>query len=323
MKLRSAIVAGSLVATAGAIGIAVPAYADLTTTCVGTGGPVTVPNDLVVPANKSCWLDGTIVQGDVRVGKNADLVAEGVTIEGNVQVAQNGYFDADESMVEGSVNATNAYGAYVVASEVGRAVTVRGDTTTYGFVYALESRVGGRLLSDGPEEAVVDGSWIGGNVVSDGTRYTDVYDSTLEGALTVTGSPMGAVFCASEVDGNVSYSGNSEALQIGASGPLVPCEGASYFGGNVDISDNTGTTVVSNTIIRGDLSGEGNDPAPVGENNRVRGTMSGQFADLPAPTASQLGSGRMAERADQVVAKAEARRAEATAQAQQAGKAGL
>lgn len=324
MKLRSAIVAGSLAATAGAVGLAAPAHADLTTTCVGIAGPVTVPNDLVVPANKSCWLDGTIVQGDVRVGKNADLVVDGARFEGNVRVAANGYFDADGSTVEGSVHGTKAYGAYLADSEVSRALTMRGDgTPTYGFVYVLDSRVGGRLISDGPEEVVVDGSRIEGNLVGDGTRYTDVYDSTLEGALTVTGNSKGAVFCASEVDGKVRYSGNSDALQIGAPGPIIPCEGVSYFGKSVDISDNTATTVVSNTIIRGELSGTGNDPAPVGENNRVRGAMTGQFADLATPPAAQLRSGKPADRAGELVTEAGERRAEATAQAEASGRAKL
>lgn len=327
MKLRSGIVASSLIATAGiagAVGVAVPAYADLTTTCVGTAGPVTVPNDLVVPANESCWLDGTTVQGDIRVGKNADLVVDGASFEGNVRVASNGYFDADGSTVEGSVNGSDAYGTYVANSEVGNAVTMRGDgTPSYGFVYVLDSRVGGRLVSSGPEELVVDGSRVEGQVVGDGTRYTDVYDSTLEDRLTVTGNAKGAVFCASEIDGDVRYAGNSDALQVGASGPIVTCDGVSYFGGNVDISDNKATTVVSDTIIRGDLSGTGNDPAPVGENNRVRGAMTGQFEDLQVPPAGQLRMGLPADRTAELAAAAEARRAEATAQAEAAGRAKL
>jgi hypothetical protein len=46
----------------------------------------------------------------------------------------------------------------------------------------------------------------------------------------------------------------------------------------VDVTDN---------IIRGDLTGSGNDPAPTGADNRVRGEASGQFAEL-APAARTM-----------------------------------
>jgi hypothetical protein len=80
--------------------------------------------------------------------------------------------------------------------------------------------------------------------------------------------------------------------------------------------------VVSNNIVAGNLSGEGNDPAPTGENNRVRGTIGGQFVDLQAPAALQ----RMAapqDRSDQVADEAAQRRAAAKSEASASGDAKL
>jgi hypothetical protein len=52
--------------------------------CRGTIGPTTVDN-LRVPQNASCTLNGTKVQGTVKVENGARLVASGVRVIGNVQ----------------------------------------------------------------------------------------------------------------------------------------------------------------------------------------------------------------------------------------------
>jgi hypothetical protein len=58
------------------------AGADLVTYCVGTGGAVTVPNDLYVPTGESCALTGTTITGNVSVAASANLVVTGVHIDG-------------------------------------------------------------------------------------------------------------------------------------------------------------------------------------------------------------------------------------------------
>ena len=52
--------------------------------CAGTLGSITVDN-LRVPAGKTCKLNGTRVQGTIKVENNATLVATNVRVVGNVQ----------------------------------------------------------------------------------------------------------------------------------------------------------------------------------------------------------------------------------------------
>ncbi|MFD2080607.1 hypothetical protein SAMN05421678_107141 [Actinopolymorpha cephalotaxi] len=323
MKLRSAIAATSLVA-AGGIAFAMPANADLVTSCVGEGGAVTVPGDLVVPAGKACWLNGTTVEGNVRVAAGADLIVDGATFKGTVAVAKDGYIDTTDTTIAKNVSASNAFGSYFYGSNVGGAVNANADQGAEqdGFVYAVDSKVTGRVNAAVPGEVVIDGTQVGGALTGQGTRYLDVYNSTIGGKLTVAGNKEGSVFCESEVYGDASYTGNSDTLQLGGDGPLAPCSGTSYWGGNVDVSNNTATVVVSNNIVRGNLSGTGNDPAPTGENNRVRGTVSGQFENLQAPAAMRTMAAPQDRKAD-LSGEVKERRADAQAEAKAAGKARL
>jgi hypothetical protein len=53
-------------------------------TCVGTKGAVTVDN-LRVPKNRSCTLNGTRVKGTIKVEEGATLTAYRVRVVGNIQ----------------------------------------------------------------------------------------------------------------------------------------------------------------------------------------------------------------------------------------------
>src|SRR5262245_37365963 len=79
------------------------ASADLITCCIGTGGAVTVPTDLYVPAGQSCALTGTTIIGNVSVATGANLVVTGGHINGGVQVAVDGYLDAADTDIGGPV----------------------------------------------------------------------------------------------------------------------------------------------------------------------------------------------------------------------------
>ncbi|MEE2048141.1 hypothetical protein Q7689_32940, partial [Nocardiopsis tropica] len=74
MKLRSkvAVLATTALAVGGVTLMASPAQADLVTLCSGHGGAVTLPTDLAVPAGKNCFLDGTVIQGDITVRQGAN-----------------------------------------------------------------------------------------------------------------------------------------------------------------------------------------------------------------------------------------------------------
>lgn len=330
-------------ATAGltlATVVVLPASADLVTRCVGTGGAVTVPGDLVVPKGESCSLQGTTVQGRVRVLAGADLVAVDATFEGAVSVARDGYFDTTTTTIAGPVTSRGSYGVYLDRSTLSGDYRGRASGDTQPFAYLTDSKVGGKVdVSTG--QLLLDTTQATGAVQGRGTTYVDVLNSTLAGSLTVADNADGSVICASEVDGRASFSGNT-GVQIGGGDLLSQCDDVNYFGADLAVSDNTGGVTVTGNIIRGDLSGTGNDPAPTGSANRVRGTVSGQFADLPAtpptpadakakraakpsaaPTAGQARTTAPVDHTEQAAAKVAQRRSAAKAEARAAGPANL
>lgn len=320
MRWRTAL---STTAAVGLIsmGIALPAHGALTTYCQGTAADVTVPGDLVIRADQACDLSGVTVTGNVTVRAGADLIAEGSTFEGSLRVQEDAYLDSKGSTIAGSLVLRSAYGAYV---EDG-AVDGRTDAQESGFLYSLGSEHSAWVVA-ASGETYLDGSVVRGSVTTTDEHLTDVYDSWITGDLSVTGAAEGGLLCTSEVDGDLSYTGNAGLVQIGADAPVGPC-GVSYVGGDVALTDNTDDVVISNAIIRGDLRCEGNDPAPTGEDNRVRGAAEGQCAELAA-SADASGRSRIApqqvdDRRDGVLEKVGARTAEGEREAAAAGSAGI
>ena len=110
--------------------------------CRGTIGPATVDN-LLVPQNARCTLNGTRVQGTIKVSRAARLVANDVLVIGNVQ----GEGAALVSILDGS--------------RIGGSVQiVQGGAATVS-----DSRVNGDILYDAQRQAVrVLRSIIGGDV---------------------------------------------------------------------------------------------------------------------------------------------------------------
>ncbi|ASU83072.1 hypothetical protein CDO52_10020 [Nocardiopsis gilva YIM 90087] len=321
MKSWSALASTTVLALGGLTFFAAPAHADLVTSCVGVGGAVTVPGELVVPAGKSCTLEGTTVEGKVTVRKGADLVVIDGTLKSNVTVQHNAFLDTKDTDIKGTVTTRGAYGAYLDESKAGKNVrTFEGrGTENESFLYTIDSSVGGNINATHGDVYLV-GASVGGNIASKGTEYTDLYDTEVNGNLHVDGSRLGSVFCHGEVYGNASYTGNPGALQIGASGEDGTCHGVSYWGGDVEVKGNTGGVLINDNIIRGDLVGENNDPvAQKGANNRIRGEVTGEFADMPKFTTRSAPA--TDERADEIEGKASERRTEAKADAENAGKA--
>lgn len=299
-----------------------PASADLVTRCIGTAGAVTVPGDLVVPAGEACTLTGTTVEGTVRVRAGADLVVLDATFKDAVVVAPDGYFDATTSSITGTVT-SRGFGVYLDRSELGRHVHGRAAAGTPTFTYLAGSSVAGRVdVRTG--DLLLDSTQVGGHVSGTGSNFVDVINSTVSGALTVQDNSEGATVCTSEVDGDAHFTGNA-GVQLGVGDLLSSCtDGANYFGSTVHIADNTDGVSVSHNIIRGDLTGTGNDPAPTGGDNRIRGNATGQFADLaPQAQARARMMAAQPERSTDTRTAAGDRRAEAVAQANAAGPAQL
>ncbi|MEV8331312.1 hypothetical protein ACGFMO_26360 [Streptomyces niveus] len=314
MKIRTFIATASLVASGSLVAFSGSAQAALYTTCVGDGGAVTVSNDLVVPAGKSCTLTGTKVKGSVTVEAGADLVAAGATFNGAVNVEENAYLDLTDTTVKGTLTTDSAFGTHLEKSNL-KAVDA-----TEGFVYAVDSTLGGNVSTDSGE-LYVSGSTLNAALTGEGNQYTDVYDSTVKGALTVNGNALGGVFCASEVYGAAKYSGNADNLQIGGEGALGPCAGASYFGGNLAITDNTANSVLDNAIVRGSLTATGNNPVlVVGELARIRGAVTGDTAAASASSSRSAKQAAPQDRGAELAEKAAERAAAAKADAHEAGK---
>jgi hypothetical protein len=308
---------------------ATPASAELTTRCVGEGGAVTVPGDLVVPRGGSCTLTGTTVTGDVRVGPGADLIAEDVSVGGNVAVARDGYFEAFTSTVDGATVLRGAHGAYLEGTELGgRVATLPDDASGIGgFVYTFESELADDLVSRSAE-LFVDTSEVGGNVNSVSSQYADLYESFVDGGVSVRNNELGGVVCSSAVQGESRFVDNGDAVQLGAEGPFANCRGGSYWGADVTVAFTTGGVFADNNVVDGNLTLRDNDPvALVGPNNVIRGDIIGEFEDWdgtePARAQRSAGGSAADSRESALQNRIDRRHDSAVASADRAGNAGL
>jgi hypothetical protein len=274
----------------------VPAGAALVTHCIGTGGAVTVPNDLLVPAGESCDLTGTVITGNVSVAAGANLVIDGGRVDGEIRVAADGYLDASGSTVGGSVIlAAGGYGLYLKQASTG-SITVRpkGSATVDGFLFAEDTQVTGSVNAQAGEVRLDSGSEVTGGLSTTGTHYTDLHDSFVDGVLSVLNSSTGSVVCGSAVRGRSTFAGNLGGVQLGPNGGLDGCASGGYFGRDVSITNTTGGVSVEDTIIDGALTVNSNNPAArVAADNRIRGgVIGGQAAAAPAQRRAAAGAVR-------------------------------
>lgn len=308
-------------AAVATLGLAAPAQASLTTYCEGVASDVTVPNDLVVPENSSCELTKVTIQGDAVVEAGADLIVDDVAVTGSLTAGEGAYIDAGDSQVDGNLDLNSAYGAYIEGSEINNAYAENS-----GFLYSIESEYGNVLDSVNGETYLV--SSVVGNIATDGDLITDIYDTWVSGAFQVSNSEQGSVICSSEIDGNAIFQHNGGIIQISADESLDGCA-TSYVGGNLHLSENAADSVISDTIVQGRLNCMDNDPAPVGENNRVRGGQFNQCENMESPVdASSLSSDdasgdRVESRKQQVIDKKEERTAEGEEKAAEIGPADI
>jgi len=266
----------------GSVVAAEPSEADLVTSCTGTASNVTVPGDLFVPAGRSCELTSVVVNGNTTVRAGANLLLTGSTLNGSLTVQADGFASASGATVTGATRLNTAFGAFSENSSFGGNV-VAADS---GFFYSLGSSLQAVTSSNG--ETYLESVRMSRNLTTAGDLLTDVYNSVVQGTVSVTGASMGSVLCVSEIDGNASFSGSGAGaggiLQIGASAPLTGC-GFNVFAASVALTDNLAPSFVSDNVIRGALVCTGNNPAPVGSSTRIRGQATGQCA-APAPAAA-------------------------------------
>lgn len=295
--ILSAATAGVVAIGAGITFSVLPAQAALVTYCDGEASSVTIPGDLAVAKGKSCTLSEATINGNVRIAADANLLLSDSSVTGTTTVAANGYLSADTVKFTGVVSSNSGFGVDTIASDLqggyrGKVVT---GGTEEGYLLASDgTKVKNIVVTTG----IVDlsDSTVAGVVSNTGGDLVDVRNTVVGGALTVTSTANGSVVCDSEVYGAVAYEGNGAAVQLG-NGSTSPCQSSNYFDKDVSINNTTGAVEVNDNIIRGNLSGTGNDPAPTGSGNRVRGEASGQFADLQPAAAKRMARMATPERA--------------------------
>jgi hypothetical protein len=314
--LTAAVVTASVVAAAPA------ARADLVTYCIGTGGAVTVPNDLYVPAGESCALTGTTVTGNIQVAAGANLVISGGTVSGEIRIAANGYLDASDTTVGGqTVLAAGGFGVFLKDATTGPlALRPKGTATVEGFLFVEHTTVNGGVTANVGEVRLDRTTQVTGNVNTSGAYYTDVHDSFVDGAVSVLNNATGSVVCGSAVRGKATFAGNLGGVQLGPNGSLDGCASGGYWGRDVSVTNTTGGVTVDDNIINGQLQLGSNSPAAqVAANNRIRGGAVGEH--VPAGIAARADAG--APRTSTGEDRAQSRRTEAVGSAQAAGPAKL
>ncbi len=120
--MHKAIVGGGLAAlvTVSALVGASPAMAE-ERTCRGSIGAVTLDN-VRVPQGATCRLDGTVVQGTIKIENNARLYATDVRIVGNIQGENHRRVEVRSSRVGGSIQIVQGENALLRNNRVGQDV---------------------------------------------------------------------------------------------------------------------------------------------------------------------------------------------------------
>jgi hypothetical protein len=288
-RAASALATLSAIVTASVMFTAQNANADLVMYCVGSGGPVTVPSDLLVPAGESCSLQGTIITGNVRVAAGANLIVNGGTINGEVRVASDGYLDTTNTRIDGEVNlAAGGFGVYMRNTDTGRVVVQpKGSAAIEGFLFVEQgSKIDGNVNAGVGEVHVAD-TEVTGNVSTSGADYTDLHGSFVDGTVSVLNNATGSVVCGSAVQGKATFAGNRGGVQLGPNGGLDSCASGGYFARDVVISNTTGRSSLDDNIINGKLELTANTPATeVAANNRIRGGVVGATSEPAAARAA-------------------------------------
>jgi hypothetical protein len=263
------------VTTIGLVAGASPASAASATSCDGSLSSQTIAGPLTVPANGNCELTNVVVNGKATVSAGADLTLTDSTVNSAVAVRSGGFLNASGASVTGALSLDSAFGAFLDHTSVGGSITASGTA----FLYLIGAEV--RSVSSTNGATYLDSTSVAKDVSTMGDTYTDLFNSTVGGGLTVANSLIGSVVCASEVSGDVTFSGASNQagslLQLGATQPQPGCA-YDVFGGNVTLSGNSTLSSIGNDIIRGDLSCTGNSVAPAGSSTRIRGQATGQCA---------------------------------------------
>ncbi|MBM7786456.1 hypothetical protein [Tenggerimyces flavus] len=284
MRLRTAVLAGALAVGGGLFAFAAPASAAPVTQCTGDLGAVTVSGNLSVPADQTCTLNGTIVNGTATIGKNANLLVLAGTIKRNVTVNAGGYFDTTGSTLGQNVYLIDAAGTRLDTTKVAGSVRSSDNNKGFaGFIFGDSAEVSGNVEQFATGELLLERSTVSGSVRGIDNTYTQLYRTTVGRNLDAFGNVESVVVCESKVNGDGAFFNNTGVVQLGV-GEIFSCTGQNEWGDDVSVSSNDAALTVTNNLIHGDLCGYRNTPAPTGSENVVEGRKSGQFVNLqPTP----------------------------------------
>jgi hypothetical protein len=271
MSGRRTMLVAALVAT-GVLAAASPAHAG-ERPCEGAIGPVTVHDDLVVPAGQVCDLAGTRVLGNTRVEQGAELYAEQGELAGNLAAAGGAYVDLFETTVSGTAGLRESLGLSVEGGSIGNV-----DSRAADSIDMFGAAVAGNVKVTGGRTAVfAQNLEVGGNLEATGANYFDLYDSVVNGVFHVRESQSGSIFCGNTLNGNSEFTNNQAVLTIGSPGQA--CDG-NRINGNILVRDNNAASEISDNDVGGNLTCRRNVPPPAGGGNRVEGNKEGQCRAL-------------------------------------------
>ncbi|MBA2639513.1 MAG: hypothetical protein H0U77_05885 [Nocardioidaceae bacterium] len=140
--MRTAIIGGGIATlfTVSSLVLAAPAAAE-ERTCRGSIGATTLDN-VRVPQGATCRLEGTTVQGTIKIENNARLYATDIRVIGNIQGEGHRRVDVQRSRVGGSIQLVQGEAALLRNNNVGQDVQSFENSATQRFTL---NRINGNL----------------------------------------------------------------------------------------------------------------------------------------------------------------------------------
>lgn len=249
-------------AAAALVVVAAPMASAAETECTDDLGSATVAGDLIVPEGATCTLGGASVAGDIIVDVD-------------------GWLDATSVSVDGDVIGIDAYGILLDGASVG------GDVVSFsegpaGFLYIHDSAVAGAVEAGGLDLEISD-STIGGHLNSIASSYVDLLRTTVDGDITIAGSPWGVSAAGVVTGGSLAVTGSARDVLIGATPDGGADQWGNTVGGDLILSGNTANLQVAGTTALGSFVLADNDPAAnLGAGNRAGAVEGDHTGDAPA-----------------------------------------
>lgn len=162
---------GAALALTGMAVTAPTAAADVN--CTGSIGAQSFDDTLYVPRNATCTLNGTYIDGDIKVAPGATLNATGVTVAGNIQT-DNGshrHITVKDSVIDGNIQLEDGGGSTLTGNRVNGDIQLFGNST--GTKEVVSNRVGGNIQCKSNTPAPTGHSNIVGGNAEDQCRGFD------------------------------------------------------------------------------------------------------------------------------------------------------